>query len=138
VTANDWDLKVDDAGACSAIPADPAAVTKLVEANLEYFDAHQISWTVSSFEPGKLIKDFSFHDATTLENGWTCGQPVYPYAGLGRLVEGHLRASQERGLFVVSASEAVSRSPMDRLWRPMIRSRMDRGRPPSWEASRWK
>lgn len=108
VTANDWDLKVDDGEACSAMPTDPAAVSKLVEANLEYFDAHQISWTVSSFEPGKLIKDFSFHDATTLENGWTCGQPVYPYAGLGRLVEGHLRASQERGLFVVSASGGVT------------------------------
>lgn len=108
VTANDWDLKVDDGEACSAMPADPAAVSQLVEANLEYFDAHQISWTVSSFEPGKLIKDFSFHDATTLENGWTCGQPAYPYAGLGRLVEGHLRASQERGLFVVSASGGVT------------------------------
>jgi uncharacterized protein (TIGR03437 family) len=104
VSANDWDLKLDDAAACSVLPSDPTAASQLVEANLGYFDAHQISWTVSTFEPGKLIKDFSFHDATTLENGWTCGQPVYPYAGLGRVVEGHLRASQERGLFVVSAS----------------------------------
>ena len=111
VSANDWDPKLDDREACSAIPSDPAAVSELVEANLQYFDAHQISWTVSMFEPGKLIKDFSFHEGTTLENGWTCGHPVYPYAGLGRLVEAHLRATGERELFVVSASGSVVLAP---------------------------
>ena len=104
VFATGWDLNLDDAADCASVPADPAAASQLVQGNLDYFDAHRISWTVSVFEPGKLIKDLSFHDATTLENGWTCGHPLYPYAGLGRVVEGHLRASQERGLFVVSAS----------------------------------
>jgi uncharacterized protein (TIGR03437 family) len=104
VLAIGWDLELDDTAACAAVPSDPSAAAKLVQGNLDYFDAHQISWTVSVFEPGKLIKDLSFHDATTLENGWTCGHPVYPYAGLGRVIEGHLRASQERGLFVVSGS----------------------------------
>jgi uncharacterized protein (TIGR03437 family) len=105
VTANGWDLELDDSAACAAIPSDPGAASALVRGNLDYFDAHRISWTVSVFEPGKLIKDLSFHDASTLENGWTCGPQVYPRnAGLGRVIEGHLRASQERGLFVVSGS----------------------------------
>src|SRR6202050_693207 len=70
VMANGWDLELDDAAACAAIPSDPSATAELVRGNLDYFDAHQISWTVSVFEPGKLIKDLSFHDASTLENGW--------------------------------------------------------------------
>src|ERR1700678_2636502 len=67
VLANGWDLELDDAPACAAIPADPSAASALVQGNLDYFDTHGISWTVSVFEPGKLIKDLSFHDATTLE-----------------------------------------------------------------------
>jgi uncharacterized protein (TIGR03437 family) len=104
VLASGWDLELDDAAACAAVPADPTAAAALVQGDLNYFDTHQISWTVSVFEPGKLIKDLSFDDATTLENGWTCGHPVYPYAGLGRVIEGHMRSSEERGLFVVSGS----------------------------------
>lgn len=104
VMANGWDLKLDDAAACVAIPHDPTAASALVESNLNYFDTHQISWTVSVFEPGKLIKDLADHDATSLENGWTCGLSVYPYAGLGRIVQAHLRASEERGLFIVSGA----------------------------------
>jgi uncharacterized protein (TIGR03437 family) len=103
VLAAGWDLNLDDGAECSALPSDPSAVTQTVQANLDYFDAHQISWTVSVFEPGKLIKDaFDLH-ATSLENGWTCGHPD-PSAGLGRVVQAHLRGGEERGLFVVSAA----------------------------------
>jgi uncharacterized protein (TIGR03437 family) len=122
VLANGWDLELDDAAACAAVPSDPAAAAAMVQGNLDYFDAHQISWTVSVFEPGKLIKDLSFHDATSLENGWTCGHPVYPYAGLGRVVEGHLRASEERGLFVVSGSGGpdVARGGLSLAYGPIM------------------
>ncbi len=98
VIAN-WDLELHDAAACAAVPSDPTEAAAMVEGNLDYFDAHRISWTVSVLEPGKLVNDLSFHDATTLENGWTCGQPFK--AGLGRVIEAHMRASQERGLFAV-------------------------------------
>ena len=99
VIASGWDLELDDPAGCAAVPSDPTAAAAMVQSSLDYFDAHGISWTVSVLEPGKLVNDLSFHDATTLENGWTCGQPFR--AGLGRVIEAHMRASQERGLFAV-------------------------------------
>jgi uncharacterized protein (TIGR03437 family) len=122
VVANGWDLELDDAAACAAVPADPTAAAALVQGSLDYFDAHGISWTVSVFEPGKLIKDLSFHDATTLENGWTCGRAVSPTAGLGRVIEGYLRASRERGLFVVSGSGGpdVARGGLSLAYGPIM------------------
>ncbi len=123
VIANGWDLELDNPSACAAVPSDPAAAAAMVQANLNYFDAHQISWTVSTFEPGKLINDLSLHDASTLENGWTCGQPIH--AGLGRIVEGHLRASEERGLFVVSGSGGpdVARGALSLAYGPVMAAR---------------
>jgi uncharacterized protein (TIGR03437 family) len=79
----------------------------LVQGNLDYFDAHAIHWSVSVFQPGKLIRDLADHDATSLENGWTCGRLEYPAAGLGRIVQAHLRSAEERGLFVVSAAGGI-------------------------------
>jgi uncharacterized protein (TIGR03437 family) len=102
--ANGWDLKLDDPAACEAIPHDPSAASALVNAAMDYYDARDISWSVSRFQPGKLIKDLADHDATSLENGWTCGKGVDGYAGMGRIVEAHLRGTEERGLFVVSGA----------------------------------
>jgi uncharacterized protein (TIGR03437 family) len=107
VTANGWDLELDRADACAALPADPSAVSAMVEANLNFLDARNVSWTMSVFRPGKLIKDLSQHDATSLEDGWTCGPQKYPAAGVGRVIEGHLRATEERSIFVVSAAGGV-------------------------------
>lgn len=104
VLASGLDPELADASACATIPSDPSAAAGLIEANLDYFDAHSISWIVSSFEPGKLIRDLSLHDASSLENGWTCGKPDTPPAGIGRIVQGHMRGSIERELFVVSGS----------------------------------
>ena len=94
-----WDLELDDPAGCAAIPSDPSAAAAMAEGDLDYFDARGISWTVSVLEPGKLVNDLAFHDATTLDNGWTCGQPFK--AGLGRVIEAHMRASEQRGLFAV-------------------------------------
>jgi uncharacterized protein (TIGR03437 family) len=103
--ANRWEPDLDDARACADLPADPAAAGALVEDYLHYFDEHAISWTVSSFEPGKLIRDLSLHDATSLENGWTCGKPdPGTPAGIGRIIQAHMRGSVERELFVVSGA----------------------------------
>ena len=104
VVANGLDPELENAQECSAIPSDPAAASALVEDNLHYFDMHSISWTISSFEPGKLIRDLSLHDATSLENGWTCGHPDAVPAGIGRIVQAHMRGSVERELFVVSGA----------------------------------
>jgi uncharacterized protein (TIGR03437 family) len=120
VTINGWDLELDKA-ACSQLPSDPSAAAAMIQADLDYFDAHQISWTVSTFEPGKLVQDLSFHDATTLENGWTCGVSD-SRAGMGRVIEGHLRASEERGLFVVSGSGGpdVARGAISLAYGPIM------------------
>jgi uncharacterized protein (TIGR03437 family) len=104
VLAAGLDPAIDNAEECSAIPSDPAAASALVEDNLNYLDAHSISWTISSFEPGKLIRDLSLHDATSLENGWTCGNPDPVPAGIGRIIQAHMRGSVERELFVVSGA----------------------------------
>jgi uncharacterized protein (TIGR03437 family) len=107
VTTNGWDLELDNPAACAALSSDPTVVSEMIQRNLEDLDARRISWTMSVFQPGKLIKDLSLHDATSLENGWTCGPQKYPAPGLGRVVEGHLRATEERSLFVVSAAGGV-------------------------------
>jgi hypothetical protein len=71
-----WDLDLEDRAECAAVPSDPEAASALVESSLDYFDAHSISWTVSTLTAGKLVKDLSLHDSTSLENGWTCGTLV--------------------------------------------------------------
>ena len=107
VAANGWDLEVEDAEGCAKLPSDPGDVSDMVRANLDYLDQHRISWTMSLFVPGRLVKDLSLHDATTLESGFTCGPQRYPAPGLGRILEGHLRGTAERSLFVVSAAGGV-------------------------------
>jgi uncharacterized protein (TIGR03437 family) len=107
VTANGWDIEIADTSACTQLPSDPSAVTAMIRANLDDFDARGMSWTASVYEAGKLIKDYSLQDATSLEDGWTCGQVKYPPPGIGRIVEGHLRGVEERGLFVVSAAGGI-------------------------------
>jgi uncharacterized protein (TIGR03437 family) len=102
-----WDLDLEDRAECAVIPHDPEAASALVEDSLNYFDAHAISWSVSTLVPGKLVKDLSLHDSTSLENGWTCGNAGYPGAGLGRVVQAHMRATHERELYVVSAAGGI-------------------------------
>ena len=110
VTATGWDLELDDPADCATVPADPAAASAMILANLEDLDARGISWTMSLLKPGKLIDNLEFHDATTLEDGWTCGaqkRSTRFQAGLGRVIEGYLRATEERSMFVVSAGGGV-------------------------------
>ncbi len=102
-----WDLDLEDRAECAVIPADPEAASAMVESSLNYFDAHSISWAVSTLVPGKLVKDLSLHDSTSLENGWTCGNAGYPAAGLGRVVQAHMRSTHERELYVVSAAGGI-------------------------------
>jgi uncharacterized protein (TIGR03437 family) len=87
---------------CAAFPRDPAEATALVEANLDYFDAQRISWTISSFTAGKLITDYRYFNGTKLDAGWTCGNPAAVPAGLGMVLLSHLWGATPLGLFTVS------------------------------------
>src|SRR6185369_15790810 len=86
VLANDWDLKLDGATeVCAAIPADPGEAGELVRSYLRFFDRHHVGWTASVFAPGKLITNYRDQNATTIDNGWVCGQPERFGAGMGML-----------------------------------------------------
>jgi uncharacterized protein (TIGR03437 family) len=97
----DLDANSDE---CASLPADPAEAEALVAANLDYFDAHGISWVASEFRPGKLIGDYQRLLPTSLENGWTCGQPDQVGFGIGQVVQFHLWGAGMRGLFAVNAA----------------------------------
>src|ERR1035438_10252181 len=61
VLVNDLDPQLDRKSAeCAAFPGDPGAATRLVQENLAYFDAHQISWVLSSFRPGKMLTEYRY------------------------------------------------------------------------------
>jgi hypothetical protein len=63
VLVRDLDPQLDrNSEECAAFPSDPAEATRLVEDNLAYFDAHEISWTLSSFRPGRLLTNYRFYD----------------------------------------------------------------------------
>ncbi|HEY4087692.1 MAG TPA: hypothetical protein VGM43_17250, partial [Bryobacteraceae bacterium] len=47
-----------DSSDCSAFPSDPAGAAAVVERRLKFLDDHNISWTISSFQPGKMISDY--------------------------------------------------------------------------------
>jgi uncharacterized protein (TIGR03437 family) len=89
---------------CASLHDDPSEAEALVRANLEYFDAHDISWVVSEYRPGKLIGDYRNLIATSLENGWTCGHPENTGFGIGEAVQFHLWGGELRGLFAVSVA----------------------------------
>jgi len=67
-----------------------------------------------------------------MEDGWTCGRANPPTAGLGRLVQAHLRASEERGLFVVSAGGGLdlARGGYANAYGPVMAERDSRSRGP--------
>jgi uncharacterized protein (TIGR03437 family) len=133
VIANDWDLQLDrDSVECASVPTDPTIAEELVEANLKYFDAHDISWTASVFAAGKLITDSGYIDATTLENGWTCGNPATPPAGLGAVVQFHLWGAVMRGLYAVSGAGGLllPRGSVAIAYGPILAERDSTGHPP--------
>src|ERR1035441_7452828 len=75
VLVNDLDPQLDRKSAeCAAFPEDPGAATRLVQENLAYFDAHQISWVLSSFRPGKMLTEYRYYNWSKLDDGWTCGE----------------------------------------------------------------
>ena len=101
VLVNDLDPRLDeDSPECAAFPAEPGAAGRLLDEKLDSFDAQQISWTISSFRPGRLITDYRYFIGTKLDDGWTCGRPGN--AGIGMLLLAHLWNIDPHGLFAVN------------------------------------
>ncbi len=121
------DPQLDHAsGECAALPRDPGEATRLIEANLKYFDQHSISWTLSSFTEGKLITDYRFLNGTKLDSGWTCGRPDQPPAGIGLVLLSHLWAAKPLGLFPVSESRGglvLARGGISTAYGPILADR---------------
>jgi len=91
----------EDTPECAAFPRDPTEAAALVQANLDYFDRHGISWTIASFRPGSLIGEYRFFIGTKLDDGWSCGR-VPSLAGLGLELLSHLWSAGAHGLFPVN------------------------------------
>jgi uncharacterized protein (TIGR03437 family) len=110
VIASGWDLSVNRAGAdCEAIPRDPTEAERMVEENLAFFDAHGISWIAPRFLPGELLGNYWSQDATTLENGWSCGAAgSASFAGIGEAVRFRLWGGNIRGLFIVNGGGGMA------------------------------
>jgi uncharacterized protein (TIGR03437 family) len=95
---------------CAGFPADPGAATRLFRDKLKSFDDRRISWTISSFRPGRLIADYRYFVGTKLDDGWTCGVPGA--AGLGMLLLAQLWNSDPHGLFAVNGDSGGYRLPI--------------------------
>src|SRR5258708_3080784 len=90
VLVNDLDPKLDrKSEECAEFPSDPGVATSLVVDNLKYFDAHNISWTLSSFRPGRMITEYRFYNWSKLDYGWTCGE-FTTRGGIAMILLSHL------------------------------------------------
>jgi hypothetical protein len=103
VTGLDPDLSGNGPN-CAAFPADPADAAQLLEKHLNDFDRRSISWTISTFVPGKMITDYRYFIGTKLDNGWTCGEPFAPPAGIGLNLLSHLWDTRPDALFTVNSN----------------------------------
>jgi hypothetical protein len=102
VLVNDLDPQLDrKSEECAAFPADPGAATRLVQDNLAYFDAHRISWVLSSFRPGRMLTEYRYFNWTKLDDGWTCGE-VPARSGIAMILAAHLWSADPHGLFAVN------------------------------------
>ncbi len=113
------------AAECNAFPRDPEAATALVRANLEYFDRHEISWTIAAFRPGSLIGEYRFFIGTKLDDGWSCGRAP-SLAGLGLVLLAHLWNADPHGLFPVNGDAGgllVPRGGIVTMYGPILAER---------------
>jgi uncharacterized protein (TIGR03437 family) len=134
VLANGLDPELDrDSSECAAFPQDPAAASSLLLDTLSYFDTHSISWTISTFRPGRLITDYRYYTWTKLDDGWTCG--VSPSRdGIAMLLLAHLWSADVHGLFAVNQTTGgflMARGSTSTAYGPIMADReMSGGDPP--------
>jgi hypothetical protein len=102
VLVNDLDPRLDTQSAeCPAFPGDPGTATRLVQENLAYFDAHQVSWVLSSYRPGKMLTEYRYFNWSKLDDGWTCGESP-SHGGIAMTLVAHLWSGDPHGLFAVN------------------------------------
>ena len=102
VLVNDLDPQLDrKSPECAAFPGDPGAATRMVQENLAYFDAHQVSWMLSSYRPGKMLTEYRYFNWSKLDDGWTCGESP-SRSGIAMTLVAHLWSGDPHGLFAVN------------------------------------
>jgi uncharacterized protein (TIGR03437 family) len=121
---------------CSAFPSEPAAASALIERTLSFFDDHHISWTVSAFQPGKMISDYRYLIGTRLERGWTCTERKPDLAvGIGIAVLSHLWRTTPDGLFPVNCmlgGFVVARGAVVSTYGPTLADHEESPKPGTW------
>lgn len=87
VFAGAWGMPFGQSvAACTAIPRDLNKANELLFQAVAYFDARGISWTVSDFAPGSLIRAGDDYPPTGLDALWTCDATSNPATGIGQFV----------------------------------------------------
>ena len=126
VLGNDLDPQLDRKSAeCAAFPGDPGAATRLVQENLAYFDAHNISWVLSSFRPGKMLTEYRYFNWSKLDDGWTCGESP-SRSGIAMILAAHLWSGDPHGLFAVNhvnGGLVLARSGLATAYGPILAER---------------
>lgn len=121
---------------CSVFPSEPAAASTLIERTLSFFDDHSISWTVSSFVPGKMISDYRYLIGTRLERGWTCTEQKPDLSvGIGIAVLSHLWRTSPDGLFPVNCmlgGFVVARGAVVSTYGPTLADHRESPKPGTW------
>ena len=99
-----WDPELArDSEECQSVPRGPLEAAALVRSHLAYFDRHRISWSASSFAPGKLIYSMNAMEGTELYQDTVCGTVDTPVQGMGLEVQMHQWGMTRQNLISVSA-----------------------------------
>jgi uncharacterized protein (TIGR03437 family) len=102
VLVNDLDPRLDqNSSECAAFPHDPGAATQLLQEYLDWFDAHQVSWILSSYRPGRMLTEYRYFNWSKLDDGWTCGEAP-SHGGIAMVLAAHLWGVDPHGLFPVN------------------------------------
>jgi len=138
VLVNGLDPQLDrNSAECAAFPRDPAVAAELLEDNLTYFDAHVISWTISSLRPGRLISDYRYLTWSKLDDGWACGE-ASTFSGIAIVLLSHLWGADAHGIFAVNQTTGgflMARGGISTAYGPILADREMTGGQPPWPTS---
>jgi uncharacterized protein (TIGR03437 family) len=111
--ASGWDPELaEDEDECRSVPRDFKGARALIRSHLEYFDAQRISWSASSFTPGKLIFNMNSMEPTELYKDIACGAVENPVQGAGLEVQLHQWSMTHENLISVSAGAGAIEIPV--------------------------
>ncbi len=96
-----------------------------MQENLEYFDAHGISWILSSYRPGRMLTEYRYFNWSKLDDGWTCGESP-PRSGIAMILVAHLWGVDPHGLFAVNhvnGGRVLARGGLATAYGPILAER---------------